>query len=88
MDLDEYTKALDDEVSDRKQLNLYNKTLRERIQKVQDGLLFRLFFDFNPLFEGSRELLQETHRKVDRVKKNIADLDRKIQSLPDLTTLR
>lgn len=37
MDLDEYTKALDDEVSDRKQLNLYNKTLRERIQKLQDG---------------------------------------------------
>lgn len=72
MDLDEYTKALDDEVSDRKQLNLNNKTLRERIQKLQDG---------------SRELLQETHRKVDRVKKNIADLDRKIQSLPDLTTL-
>jgi len=37
MDLDEYTKALDDEVSDRKQLNLYNKTLRERIQTLQDG---------------------------------------------------
>ncbi|CAG5108535.1 Oidioi.mRNA.OKI2018_I69.chr1.g3844.t1.cds [Oikopleura dioica] len=72
MELAEYTKSLDEEIEDRKQLNLYNKTLRERVQSLQDD---------------SRDLLQETHRKVDKVKKTIADLDLKIQSLPDLTTL-
>ena len=61
MELDEYTKSLDKEIEDRKQLNLYNKTLKERVQSLQDSKTggfylapFHRFFQIREIFLKKR----------------------------------